>query len=132
MSASDPPLFVHDEFVPMEVGKLDEQVGEVHVLEEALLGTLVVPVAWISNKGFVHVVRRFREARSFPPTDVCHFGGLHMASSLLAEVVGTLRITADAHVVLHVLHVLPFQVNVDSFQGTNLSMRTYDCLEVSL
>jgi len=43
-----PPLLENNELIPIKVGELNEEVGEVHVFKEPLFGMLVVSIAWVT------------------------------------------------------------------------------------
>jgi len=97
-----PPLLVNHELIPVVVGKLNEQVCEVHIFKEPLFGMLVVSVAWVADKWLILIVERLATSR--PLTAIT--GRATIAGSLLSKMVCTLRVSADVHVALDVLKVI--------------------------
>jgi hypothetical protein len=96
------PLLVNHELIPIVVGKLNEQVREVHVFKEPLFCMLVVSVAWVTDQWLILIVERLAASR--PLTAVT--GRATIAGCLLSIMVCTLRVSADVHVALDVLKVI--------------------------
>lgn len=104
-----PPLLEYDELIAIVIGKLNEQVREVHVLKEPLFGMLVVSVARITYERLILIVERLAASR--PLTAIT--GRATIAGCLLPKMVCTLRVSADVHVALYVLKVISFESMID-------------------
>lgn len=106
------PLFVDHKFISEIIGKFDEEVGKVHILEKSFLCMLVISVAWITNQWFVLVV--------WALVNTCL--GLwrvlimwaHLAC-LLSEMISALCVSAYIHVPLYILKIILAKALINLF-----------------
>lgn len=50
------PLLSGDEFIALEIGKLDKKKGEINILEELFFRMLVVTIARVTNEWLILIV----------------------------------------------------------------------------